>query len=354
MSEYKDLNINRSKVREAIISFLDDRNMKLYPPDDIPSDFIKTFQIYFGATGIKPAMLKFHANKNGTTTLNYKLGKNQELGKEMATFVKSKLYSEIGHVNMVIEGFSEDDFQLVLGEIEIEEKIDIEKTSDKKIVLSSEFGDQLVLTYHLTTSKLQIQGRPLFCYECLAYVLSDILRGDALTQVLYKKDSTDKVVARPEVAEFTLRASLPNSLDQLPDKIKRLLVSGQCVKSSSPDLEDYSLLTYSELKGLEGVIKHQLLINKVSIDDESIEKSLGLGGFFDISSSKVTLKEKYAEEYQGANVSYVCEAYKYYRETRHSLFHMEYLTQASRSIDSLDDALKICTKAYSLIEKIYE
>lgn len=354
MSEYKDLNINRSKVIETMRSFLDDRSMKLYPADDIPSNFINTFQISFGATGIEPAMLKLHANKNGTTTLQYKLGKNQELGKELAAFIKSKLYSEIGQVNMVIAGFSEDDFQLVLGEIGIEEKIDIENTSDKKIVLSSEFGDRLVLTYHLTTSKLQIQGRPLFCYECLAYVLSDILRGDALTQVLYKKDSTDRIVARPEVAEFTLRASLPNSLDQLPDKIKSLLVSGQCVKSSSPDLEDYSLLTYSELKGLEGVIKHQLFINKVSFDDESIEKSLGLGGFFDINNSKVTLKEKYAEEYKGANVSDICEAYKYYRLTRHSLFHMEYFSPASRSIDSLNDALKICTKVYSLIEKIYE
>lgn len=45
--------------------------------------------------------------------------------------------------------------------------------------------------------------------------------------------------------------------------IGKILVSGQCIKASSPELTDYSLLTYSELRALEGIIKNELVMNEV-------------------------------------------------------------------------------------------
>ncbi|MBN0559985.1 type II toxin-antitoxin system RnlA family toxin, partial [Pseudomonas aeruginosa] len=48
--------------------------------------------------------------------------------------------------------------------------------------------DELTVTQHENTHKLQIQGRPLSCYQQLSYLLTELLEINALECILFKKE----------------------------------------------------------------------------------------------------------------------------------------------------------------------
>lgn len=118
-------------------------------------------------------------------------------------------------------------------------------------------GDHLVVTHH-STRRLQIQGRPLTCYRKLVYLMADMLDMAGLELVLSRRDESVAEIVRKEVAAEFLRKLLPNSYDNLPSITRNLLLAGQCVKISSPQLPEYSMLFFPELRSLEGALKGKL------------------------------------------------------------------------------------------------
>ena len=144
-------------------------------------------------------------------------------------------------------------------------------------------------------------------------------------------------------------AKLPKSYDKLPKLIKNILISSYCVKAASPDLPEYSMLTYCELRALEGVIK------KKFTECEIAEIPNNVGELFDFSYGKVTLNADLLQNYSKLNTMQRSfeQAYAYYRERRHSLFHMEGFIEATAQVTSLQEALNIGDKVYTLIENFY-
>ena len=198
-----------------------------------------------------------------------------------------------------------------------------------------------------------IQGKPLSCYKVVAYALSLILDIDTLGKILYKKDDADAIIVRPEMAEDSLRGKLPNSFEQLPDILKKLLISSYCVRCASPELLDYSMLTYAELRSLEGIIKENLSQNGLSPLPEFIGTLFKKDGSI-AGQVKFILKQDAASQFSGSNQSAIEDAYSYYYKKRHALFHMDEIAEASSRIQSLQEANNICNKIYQLIENIYK
>lgn len=350
MSTYQSLNIDQSKLDEVIDSFLNENNLKILDTTKTPDKI----RVNFGETGEQNALFEIFLKNDGTTTLHFKIGKNQHLGEKLACYIKSKLCIDLQSLNMVIQSISKDDIQLILDEISTNSKITITSKQDDIYVLTSEYKDSLTLAYHPTSNKLQIQGRPLFCYNNLAYILSAIMGAESLAKILYKKDDFDQNIAREEIATLLLKKCLPKSYDLLPTNISKMLVSGQCIKASSPELTDYSLLTYSELRALEGIIKNELVMNEVDVSDLPSSETYSLGGFFEKDGNVFKMKDNIAQDFTGTNKEAVEKAFTFYRLRRHSLFHAEFFDTSTTLISSLSEAINICEKVYTLIENIYE
>lgn len=109
------------------------------------------------------------------------------------------------------------------------------------------------------------------------------------------------------------------------------------------------MLTYCELRALEGVIKAKFLENGI------VDIPNNIGELFNCTATPITLNTDILIKH--AKLNDICssleEAYAYYRQRRHSLFHMEGFTEATAKVNSLQEALNIGDKVYALIENLY-
>jgi len=353
MSDYKDLNLNREALDENIQRFLELTGSQL---DGQIQNSAGKKRVVFGSAGAEFAIVDLHLNNTGTTTIQWKLGKNQPLGETLAVYLKSTIDpAESEHVNYSLKGITTDSFDPILDCVAEADDIEINVLRDedkcKQVTLKSiTHQDQLTITHHRGTKVLQIQGKPLSCYRRVIFMLTDLLDLRGLEQVLYRKDDSSAEIVRKEMAEDYLKTVFPQSYDHLPDAVKKLLVSSCCVKLASPQLPDYCLLLYPDLRALEGILKELMCGYNMSVEDAEN----GFGNFFDVNNGVCTLKTVYSAQVGHVGMEDAFnKGYSFYRKHRHTLFHMEEFADGSRLIDTLEKAISLSKDAYTAIDSLY-
>lgn len=353
MSDYKDLNLNRETLDANIQSFLVSNGYKL---DGGIQSLDKRKRVIFGAAGAEFATVDLHLNGTGTTTVQWKMGKNQPLGEQLAVYLKATINpAEFENVNYSLRGITVDSFDPILDCLNESADVEINILRDeaicKQVTLKSiAHQDSLTLTHHRTTRVLQIQGKPLSCYRRVIFMLTDLLDLKGLEQVLYRKDDSSAEIVRKEMAEDYLKGFFPRSYAHLPDTVKKLLISSCCVKLAAPKLPDYCLLLYPDLRSLEGVLKQEMAGYLMSIQDAAN----GFGDFFDVKGGICTLKPEHVTAVGHAKMVDAFNAgYSFYRKHRHTIFHMEEFPDGSRMIDTLDKAIGLSKDAYAAIDGLY-
>lgn len=355
MSDYKEINLAREALDKNIQSYAE---AKGYSIDGGVQTFENRKRVVFGQAGAEFAMVDLLLNKAGTTTILWKMGKNQQLGEQLAAHLKATINpAEFETVNFGLSGITVETFDMILelvdeaGDIEI--TTDRDEPTQKQVTLkSSEHQDSIKLTLHLTTRKLQIQGKPLSCYRRIIFLLTDFLDLQGLEQVLYRKDDSSASIVRKEMAEDYLKGFFPDSYDQLPKDIQKLLISSCCVKLAAPQLPDYCLLLYPDLRSLEGILKLKMAEWGMSVQDAEH----GFGDFFDVDKPGIF---KLKPEHEGGVpnkklVNAVDNGYMFYRKHRHAIFHMEEFANGSRMIATLDTAIELSKDAYAAIDALLQ
>lgn len=352
MSEHRDLNLNREALDGNIQAFLDANG---YQTDGGIQVFDKRKRVVFGTPGAEFATVDLHLNGTGTTTIQWKMGKNPELGECLAQHLKETINpAEFESVNYSLSGITSEAFDTILELLPGPDDMEImrrDKGPGNQVVLRSiAHHDSLTLTHHPTTRVLQVQGRPLSCYRHVIFLLTDLLDLKGLEQVLYRKEDGSAEVVRREVAEEYVKGFFPNSYCHLPDAVKKLLVSGCCVKLAAPRLPDYCLLLYPDLRSLEGVLKQALSGYGMSVEDAAN----GFGDFFDVKDGSATLKSHYASKVGRPElIDAFNSGYSFFRKHRNTIFHMEEFPDGSRLIDTLEKAMSLSKDAYAAIDKLY-
>lgn len=253
MSDYKDLNLNRETLDENIQLFLEQNGHQL--DGQIENSPAKK-RVLFGSASAEFAMVDLHLNNTGTTTIQWKLGRNHPLGETLAVYLKGTIDpAEFENVNYSLSGITTDSFDPILDYFTESDDIEIDVIRDedkcKQVKLKSiAHQDQLTITHHRGTRVLQIQGKPLSCYHRIIFMLTDLLDLKGLEQVLYRKDDSSAEIVRKEMAEDYLKTAFTKSYEYLPETVKKLLISSCCVKLASPQLPDYCLLLYPDLRAL--------------------------------------------------------------------------------------------------------
>ncbi|MFA1603635.1 type II toxin-antitoxin system RnlA family toxin [Alcaligenes faecalis] len=354
MPDFKDLNLNRETLDESTHSFLE---LKGYTADGGIQQFDRRKRVIFGAVGTDFATVDLHLNTTGTTTIQWKMGKNPPLGKQLAEHLKSTINpAEFEHVNYALKGITEESVDPIVECLQELDGFEVRILQDsavcKQLTLKSiRHQDTLTLTHHRKTRVLQLQGKPLSCYRHVIFMLTDLLDLKGLEQVLYRVDDTSAQIVRKEVAEDYLKGFFPKSYIHIPDSIKNLLISSCCVKLAAPKLPDYCLLLYPDLRSLEGVLKQEMSGYLMSVEDAKN----GFGDFFDVNKPGVcTLKTEYAQAVGHQKmVDAFNTSYSFYRKHRHTIFHMEEFPDGSRMINTLEKALSLSKDAYASIDGLY-
>lgn len=359
MPDYKSLPLKREALETYVTAFaeLHSLTVRSYEPQGN-----NRTRILIGRVGIDDSMVDLLLNKDGTTTVNFKIGKNQELGEQLAAYLLDTVDpNEFIDVNFTLKGICADDIQPILeelGECKTEDNVDeftivvVEENHTKNVckVTSEQHQDSITVSHFKTTNVLMIQGKPLFSYRRAIYLMSELLDLAGLQSVLSREESNTATIVRSEIAKDYLCTQLSDSYEHLPQSVQELLLSGCCVKLASPNLPEYSMLLFPDLRGLEGVLKDELSGYGMIVG----EAEHGFGSFFTVNQGRAKLEEQHHDAVGCQNrVGALEKAYTFFRNHRNSLFHMEDFADASRKVDTLDKALSLSKDCYSLINQIY-
>ena len=131
-----------------------------------------------------------------------------------------------------------------------------------------------------------------------------------------------------------------------------MLRTSWTLKGIPISLPDYSCYVYPVLRALEGVMRRMLFQRGFSVTNDSSNQLGKL--FYKDSNGKFKIKNEFMS--QGID-SKTCNAlehcYTYFVQNRHTLFHSEDFTDASRIIDKKERAVKMIEKILEIIDKAY-
>ncbi|CAM7025148.1 type II toxin-antitoxin system RnlA family toxin [Morganella morganii] len=350
---YRNLNLVRANIETECRQFIQTKTYTVQSIGPMPGQR-PGLRVRFAKTGESFATVDIFYNSDGSSTVQYRTGANQSLGKELADHLFETINpAEFEHVNMVVEGFVEDTLipilELSAEETHIEYREHFRNAhSIVWKITSTTYQDELAVTLHTTTGKLQIQGRPLSCYRVFTFNLAELLNLQGLEKVLIRQDDGKASIVQQEVARANLESIMGDAYAHLHTTTEKLLISGLCVKLAAPELPDYCMLLYPELRAIEGVLK-----SKMSLFGMSVQQLSGFGPFFDRVGSSFTLKSQFSTSLSSNQVNIVNDAYTFWNKERHAVFHMETVVDTSRMISDMARLMTKATKAWQIIKDLY-
>lgn len=364
MSDYKSLPLDQESISTYVANYVD---LHGYRIDSLESKK-NTDRYSIGKAQTPSAIIDFLYNKDGTTTIHYKIGKNQDLGLELAKYIKGQINpNEFESIEMTLQDIKFEDIEPLLIKLETEKysddssvfKYEIEQNTDilyQVRVTSHKHKDCLVLKHHKTANSFQIQGRPLFVYKKLSYHLVDILELWGIEKVLSRKDDNRTEFISHDVAAHTLKSIIPDAYDKLPDALNKLMVSGMCISLASPAMPDYSILLYPELRALEGCMYDCLNTYGLYTTNYTDDGNQRIGVMFHKAGDcNYTLKVDHCAVINNSDmISALENAYNQYSGKRHPLFHIEEEVIFSKFISSLDVALNMLGDIRHCINELYK
>jgi hypothetical protein len=340
----KKLNLNRENYENYITNDLAkiyQHTIELKPGNLKICKFLKT--------GEKQAQLNIYENIDGTTTLHFAVGQNQELSKKIAEeIVRISAIKDFKSHSFYIRAIRDEDFDALI-EIIIEygNTIEEEIVDGKKRIIKvrGKQGDKIVITKH-SNNAFQVQGKPMLLFNEIIEVLSEFMAFEEIIeqQLSFYESNLTTADIRGE-----LEAKLPNSYHLIEDKLKVIITPCLALQKINVDLEDYSAFAYPTLRAIEGILKQIFLKNGKTIDYKE-----GFGAFIIRDNGRYVLEKDFENELNNlGTANKICNLYKYYNIHRHSLFHIDDDIISSKVI-SLQEANNIITTSLTIIDDCYD
>lgn len=340
---FKKISLNRALIKPAIEAFVGSSTTIEFTEKAVG------FHIYsFLQTDKAKASLNIYYNSNGTTTLQYKTGKNQDWSLEIAQYiVENCSVKEFVANSFYLKAIRDEDFEVVL-EFLVEECgaeiiSDSQQTVVRHIKMKGSQGDTMVIN-HFKTKSFQVQGKPRMLFNDTIMILSDLLPFKDIidTQLEYYQTN---LTSTDIIGELENR--LPISGGQLNDKIKSVISPSLALKKTDLKLTDYSAFAFPMLRGLEGVIKQVFADKGINVTKD------GFGVYFVNKGISVTFNETTKALVKcSKHEKALCNMYSYYSNQRHPVFHMDSTVATSKLLDR-SEAEHIINTVINVIEDGY-
>ncbi len=343
---FKNLNIDRNKFDETIQEWAD-LDEKIEPVKKghgyhfcIPKDNSE-------------ALLVVYYKNDGTTTIDPTAGKNRELSKELAEYIKDTcLITERKSFSLSFKDVSDEGFSLLLEFLteELGATVTEDNKSDTRRLfrVKGTLKDEIVITYYNNKTVL-VQGKPLNLYIEIKLFFYEIL---SFEQVVKTEADTYKVDLDVKEIRHELESYLPTAFSFLNDRLIRVLTPSLSLAKLDIQMEDYSSFAFPALRGMEGYIR-QLL--KLKGHDNGVKNTNKLGRLFKEDVNNYSLLQDFATADISCDAT--CQAleraYNFWKSKRHPYFHIDKQVQMTPIVWNKGDAETIIHEALTLIEETY-
>lgn len=366
-STFKELNLNQQQVQSCIEEYFRNHNIDKHKYKKMRDDKSLAHHRIEYEQEDSPVTVDFYFKGDGTTTINFKVGKAQDKGEALAKYIKEKNIADPRkNVALSIRNVKLEIFELLKEFIseEVDESDEVkslfleENASDinsLKIKVSSRYRDSVTITYYKTTKTLLVQGKPLYTYLQILYFMTQYADFSSSLEIGYtgqEKVIISDIDVDKNVVENHLRELLKHSYDELGDVIIKLLKTSYTLKDINIPLPDYSCYVFPSLRALEGVIRKTLFEKNISVENNN-HSFLGM-----FEQDYVTKNYFLTNDYKSKiNDEKICTAlgncYTYFKRQRHGLFHMNDLTDFSRIIEDKENATQMIERIITLIDDAY-
>lgn len=343
---FKNLNIDRNKIDESI--------QKWTGLDNKPEPLKKGAGAHYciAKDGREVRLIMYFKN-DGTTSIDPTAGKNRELSKELAEYIKDKcLITERKSFSLSFREVTDEDFSLLLEFITKElgaSVTDDNRSGTRRLLrVKGPFKDEIVITYYNNKTVL-VQGKPLKLYIEIKLFFYEIL---SFEQVVKTEADTYKVDLDVEEIRHELESYLPTAFSFLNDRLIRILTPSLSLTKLDIQMEDYSSFAFPALKGLEGYIR-QLL--KFKGNDDGVKTVYKLGSLFKEDVNDYSWLQDFAKSDIDcdATCSALEKSYNFWKSKRHPYFHIGRHVQMTPIIWNKGDAETIIHETLTLIEETY-
>lgn len=343
----KDLNLDRSKIKEQIVEYCNEE-FTTYSITDILHINHTLYRCVVNGDN-KEIVIDFYYKNNGTTTIK-PVGKNPDDSFKIGLNLKLSLCNpDVAGASYSIEKVEGEVVSLLIEyllELDGVTKLN-EDTADlyRLFRFKGRHGDKVVIK-HFTNKRLQIQGKPLYLYQEVTCFLAEYFPFEDI--VKSQSEFFNISITREEIQE-EFDILLPSSKDFLGERLKCILSPALAYKQIDISLPDYSGFVFPVLRALEGYIK-LLFLTK----DIKIKKRNGFDEHIFFDGQKHFLRPE-------AKVLIICSdtclaierCFNYFNEYRNQLFHADGIDANIRLVETKQEAVRIINKTFEIIEETY-
>jgi hypothetical protein len=208
--------------------------------------------------------------------------------------------------------------------------------------LQSPSGEQLVLSFH-PDGYWQLEGDRHFLYQEVTNFLRELKEPfeevQTIQQARYTPELDLMAQARQELARI-----LKRSRHFLGETLVKMLLPSLVYLRLTLKLEDFSSFVYPVMRALEGYIKLLFRSKEVLITKKGFSRVMQNG----------RIKESVRRKIDCETTCQVIERlYQHYSANRHGLFHVDFPIEASKRIETRQEARRIIMETLYLIEETY-
>lgn len=297
----------------------------------------------------------FYRADNTITVKPYEANGNGEKSKELCTYIKENApYKDTPHgefsvvissenMNLLVKYLKEENGVSLVDELD-------NGTNGKVYTFLSDIGDKITLTYYSTTSRMRFQGMMLqLCAEVKCFIAP-------LGHIIYDKKCYAGDVE--SVIQSYIERFMPNSYSNLNQLQQDLIHDSVAQMVCKPVTKDFSVWTFSILKGLESRIKDIFAHESItvydqkgfSIYDKSVRKHRGM--FSKDTSGKFVVDTSIVSIADGNTLDVLSDLYDFFNKNRNCLFHTKQVG-ATKTLTLDADAINIIQNVMRLFENSY-
>jgi hypothetical protein len=302
----------------------------------------------------KQGLIHFYFNKDGTTTIQTKVGKNPDISVLVAEHVKkSALIDERANFSLALKSLTTENVGLLMDYLREEASASITTTALTKQPKHTMYraqgkqGDTLVFK-HFANGTLQVQGKPLHLYRETIAFLSEYL---SLEDVVKSQSDVYRVAIDARMVRDELEAFLPTAHAFLGQTLTKILSASVTLRKIDVTLDDYSAFVFPALKGLEGYIKKLFATKGIAI-----QRGEGFKDYFERNatrSSFILTQDARGQIGCARTCDAIQKCYTIFNIHRHRLFHADAISDASRIISTREEAIALIDMVLAEIESSF-